>query len=112
MEPKPLCPTCHLELLPEFYFCPNCGRSVRPKPLATSISKQISIYLISFFLPPFGLVPAIKYLQQKDGKIIGIIAIVLTVLSIVIATYFTVAVIHSYSQLLTSQLNTTQIPGY
>lgn len=56
---------------------------MKDPPLSKTIAKQIGIYLLSALLPPFGLVPGIKYLRQKDdkSKMIGIAALVLTVLS-------------------------------
>ena len=86
MENSPVCPVCHLEVKSTDYFCFNCGKNLRPKPLSTSLTKQITIYLESFFLPPYGLIIGLRYLKQKDNasKIVGIAAIVLTVISILI----------------------------
>ena len=55
--------------------------------LSTSIGKQISIYAVSFFLPPFGLIPAYKYLKQAEFKYkkIGYIAVALTISSVVLS---------------------------
>jgi len=51
-----------------------------------SISKQILIYLVSFFLAPLGLGWGVKYIRSKDSKVkaIGVVAILLTVLAIII----------------------------
>lgn len=83
-----LCPMCHQAVLPEFYFCPNCGKNLREKPLSTSLSSQISIYLLSIVTPPLcfltiGYWHGMKYLKSKDPKAkeIGIISIVLMTLS-------------------------------
>ena len=86
MENSPVCPVCHLEVKSTDYFCFNCGKNLRPKPLSTSLTKQITIYLESFFLPPYGLIIGLRYLKQKDNasKIVGIASIVLTVISILI----------------------------
>lgn len=86
MEPlsQKRCPKCNAEVSESAYFCSNCGQALKPKPVETSIGKQIVIYAISFFLAPFGLGYAIKYLKQADkkAKIIGLISLVLTVVSI------------------------------
>ncbi len=78
------CPKCNAGASEEAYFCYNCGQVIKPRPENTSVSRQILIYLISFFLAPFGLVFAFKYLSQPDkkSKTIGIISIILTVVSI------------------------------
>lgn len=78
------CPKCKAEVPAEAYFCPNCGQVLRARPADTGIPKQILIYLVSFFLAPFGLGYAFTYLRQPDkkAKIIGWVAIGLTVLAI------------------------------
>lgn len=87
MEPdiQKLCPKCKAEVFEANYFCPNCGQVLRAKPADTGIPKQILIYLVSFFLAPFGLVYVFTYIRQPDKKarIIGIISLVLTALAIV-----------------------------
>ena len=108
-----ICSNCKLPVLPEFYFCPNCGRQLRPKPISVSIAKQIGVYLFSFLLPPLGLYPGIKYIRQSDGKtkIVGWIAIILTVVSIIITIYFFSGFMNQYSKTL-SQISSVQFKGY
>lgn len=81
------CKFCHFPVSENFYYCPNCGKNLKPAPLPTSITKQLYIYAISVFLPPLGLIPAIKYLLNKDqkAKMVGIIAIILTFASLIVA---------------------------
>jgi len=78
------CPKCFAEASEAAYFCYNCGQVLKPRPESTSISRQLLVYFISFFLAPFGLAFAFKYLNQPDqkSKTIGIISIILTVISI------------------------------
>jgi len=85
------CPHCNNPILPIDIFCPACGKKLKRSDLSTGIQKQIGVYLLSFFLPPFGLFPAIKYLRQADSKSkkIGVIALVLTVISILITISLT-----------------------
>jgi uncharacterized OB-fold protein len=80
------CPFCQFQVTEKDSFCPNCGRKIREKALSSTIWKQISIYLLSFLLPPLGLWPGFKYLKQKEQKLknIGIVAIILTFLSLII----------------------------
>lgn len=86
MEPniQKLCPKCKAEVSAEAYFCPNCGQVLKSRPADTGIPKQILIYLISFFLAPFGLGYAFSYMKQPDKKsrTIGMIALGLTILAI------------------------------
>jgi hypothetical protein len=69
-------------------------------PPATSVSKQIIVYLISFFLAPLGLWYAWKYLKQDDrkSKIIGAVVIALTIVSIAFAIWTAVGLFNSISQ--------------
>ncbi|HVF69125.1 MAG TPA: hypothetical protein VNA13_01025 [Xanthomonadales bacterium] len=105
------CPSCNLPVLSVFYFCPNCAKSLRPKPLSTSIGNQIGIYLLSALVPPFGLVPGIKYLLQKSGKAkaVGAVAVLLTIISIALTVQFATNVINQFNQQLNSQLQINQL---
>src|SRR3989344_8945537 len=85
------CPNCKNQVLPIDIFCPACGKKLKNGEFSTGIQKQIGVYLVSFFLPPFGLFPAIKYLRQANpkSKTIGAIALALTVVSILVTIYLT-----------------------
>lgn len=102
MEPNITCTICKLSIQASWNFCPNCGKILREKPLSTSLFKQLTIYAISFFLPPFGLGMAFQYLKQKETKarMIGIISIFLTVLSIVLVIMTFKSFMDYYSKIL------------
>ena len=78
------CEKCKYQIQTDWYFCPNCGKILKEKPI--TIRKQIGIYLVSFFLAPLGLGWGFRYIRSKDKKIklVGIISIVLTVISMVL----------------------------
>jgi len=80
------CRACHAPVLPSAYFCSQCGKKLKEPPLSTSAAKQILVYFVSFFLTPFGLGYAFKYLKQPGlkARIIGVVAILLTILAIVL----------------------------
>lgn len=75
-----------MEVRPNDYFCFNCGKNLKPKPPSTFLTQQIIVYLKSFFLPPYGIIFGIRYLRQKDktSKVVGIISIILTILSVLV----------------------------
>lgn len=104
------CKECGREISDEALACPNCGKPQRNKPPSVSLSRQIIVYLVSLFLPPFGLWYAWKYLKQKDGKSkkIGIAAIILTVISII----FTIWFIEGFVNLINQILNSVNIYSY
>jgi hypothetical protein len=80
------CLSCKTVTRADSYFCPNCGKKLRSKPLSTAFVSQLGVYFLSFFIPPFGLIPAFTYLRQegRTAKTVGSIAIVLTVLSLLL----------------------------
>jgi len=82
---------------------------LRPKPLPTSISSQVILYLKSIIFLPLGIIWGIRYLRQPDkrSKIVGLITIILTIVIIVIATRATVNFIDTLNDQINSQL---QIP--
>jgi hypothetical protein len=106
MENVVFCPVCHLQVRPTDYFCFNCGKNLRSKPLSTSLNQQIIMYLESFFLPPYGLIIGMRYLKQKDdaSKIVGVVAIILTVISILVFIKVTQDLIKTINTKLNTQL--------
>jgi hypothetical protein len=91
IPPGIVCSSCNTPMMWSANFCPNCGNSLRAIPPTTSVSRQIIVYLVSFFLAPFGLWYAWKYLKQDDrtSKIIGAVAIALTIVAVVLTIWTT-----------------------
>ena len=100
-----LCPVCHQPVPPNAYFCPNCGAPLRTKP--PGIGQQLSAYLVSFFLPPFGLAYSFKFLRQNDpiAKRAGWITIILTVVSLILTVWLSELFINSLNQSINQSLN-------
>lgn len=105
-----ICPFCHNPVVETFYFCPNCGKNLKTPPVSTTVLKQIGIYAVSILLPPLGLWPGIKYLRQnsKKAKIVGLIAIILTIVSTTIIVWLAIGIINQASQSFTRQMNLNQ----
>ena len=83
-----ICPYCHQPVLPQFYFCPNCGNKLNSAPLSTTPLAQAEIYAFSIVLPfiaflAVGKWPGLKYYRSKDpkAKSIGTTAWILMILS-------------------------------
>lgn len=107
-----LCRFCNAPVSDSFFFCPTCGKKLHEPPI--TIAKQISIYLVSIFLPPLGLWPGIKYISQKDEKtkMVGIIAIILTITSTIITVWLFMNTITGITSSISSPLNQYQNLGY
>ncbi len=103
-----VCPVCRNSIDLTDFFCRACGAKLKEKPPSISLFKQLSLYALSFLLPPFGLIPAIKYLRQEDSKSkqVGIIAIVLTVISLIVSIMLIFNFMNTYSQAITGQIGT------
>jgi hypothetical protein len=103
-SPGIICSACNAQMLSSAKFCSNCGRLLRTMAPSTSVSKQIIVYLVSFFLAPFGLWHAWKYLKQEDrkSKIIGAVAIALTLVAVAVAIWTTAGLINSVGVYLNS----------
>lgn len=107
------CPQCGTGIPVTDYFCPHCGKKIKDPPPSTSAWGQIKAYAFSILVPPFGIIPAIRYLRQADGKskTIGIVIIILTLISLVITVIYGVKYINSINEELQKQLGPLQI-GY
>ena len=93
MEPN-ICLVCHQSLLPQYYYCPNCGTKVNSAPLSTTPLTQTWIYALSIVLPMILFIfvtkwPGIKYFKSSDPKAkrIGEIAWTLIILSTIITIW-------------------------
>ncbi|PIU69310.1 hypothetical protein COS81_00435 [candidate division WWE3 bacterium CG06_land_8_20_14_3_00_42_16] len=104
MEVPLACPRCHTVVNPDDYFCANCGEKLKKPQFSLSHWKVITIYLVSFLLPPSGLYFGLKYLRQNDEKLkkVGKLAIVLTGVSLAITIIMTVLSIRLASEIIKS----------
>ncbi|MDP2860096.1 MAG: zinc ribbon domain-containing protein [bacterium] len=107
MDQLPTCPKCQNNIYPTDFFCSVCGYKLKEVPLSASFLKQLSIYLISFLLPPLGLIPAIKYLRKDEGKfkLIGIIAVILTLVSVIASAGILLGFMDTIGKTLNGQLD-------
>lgn len=101
------CPKCHVDVRLSDYFCFNCGQALRTKPESVSLVKQMTVYLLSFLLPPLGIIWGIRYLRQdgSNSKIVGTVAIVLTLISLAVTLVFTINLANTVNQQIESQMN-------
>lgn len=102
-----ICPKCHSVVEPTDYYCYNCGTNLKPAPPPVTMSAQVSLYLISFLLPPLGLFRGFKYLKQKENKYktIGVIAVLLTLFSLLLALAATSSFVNGINSEVNKQLD-------
>jgi uncharacterized membrane protein YvbJ len=102
-----VCPRCYGRVPDNANFCPACGKRLKEEAPATTVSRQLTVYLVSLLLPPFGLWYAWKYLKQSDSKSrkIAITAIILTVVALIFTFWTTKAFLDLMDQQIKS-LNT------
>jgi len=89
-----LCPQCHQPVLPEYYYCPNCGKSLHEPPLSISVGAQVGLYTLSIIMPVICFLAinqwkGVKYMKSADlrAKQIGLIATALMVISTVVVVW-------------------------
>lgn len=88
-------------------FCPSCGFKIKEPTVTVTIAKQIAMYLLSFFLPPLGLIPGIKYIRFGDdtAKKVGIALIIITIISTAISIWLYLGFINRVNELINQQLS-------
>jgi hypothetical protein len=100
------CSGCHQPVNQNDYFCHECGKKLRSPPLSTSISSQIWLYIKTLLLPPLGLIWGFRYLRQPDtkSKLIGWIAIIITIIETIWLIQTTVKVVNDTNQQINQQM--------
>ena len=95
-----ICPKCGSMVPASAYFCPQCGKPLKAKPISTSFSKQVLVYLVSFFLPPFGLTYTWQYYKQGDekSKEIALFSLILTIVSVILTLWAANSIMSSLTQ--------------
>lgn len=106
MDETSLCPGCHIAVRPTDYFCFNCGKNLHSAPPGTTPADQIKLYLGSVFLAPMGIFWGLRYLRvdNRRSKIVGIIAIVLSVVMIILVARYTVHLVNTINSQVEKQL--------
>lgn len=107
-----VCPVCHQPVLPNYYFCPNCGAKVHDPPLSTTPLTQLGLYAFSIVLPIICYLliskwKGIVYLRSKDERAreVGVIACCLLALSTFATFYYAYVWTEEALQQATSQVN-------
>jgi amino acid transporter len=110
MDITNLCPACHQPVEQSDYFCRNCGRNLRKKPLTTSAGHQIMLYLGSIFLFPLGFIWGIRYIREdsRDAKTIGMMCLIISIVVLFIIILLTASIISNINNQVNQQLQMYQ----
>lgn len=99
------CPVCHIAVRPTDFFCFNCGKNLHAPPPGITPADQIKLYLGSVFLTPMGIIWGLRYLREDNqtSKIVGIIAMILSIVTLIVVTQYTVSLVNSINSQLGTQ---------
>jgi hypothetical protein len=114
VEPQIICPKCERRIDPSFYFCPNCGKKIKEKPVSIELWPQIKLYLISVMLPPLGIGLTIRYLrsESKKANVIGVVSLILTVSALIYVTWYSINFVNEFNKQLNSELGKYEQIGF
>ncbi len=113
VSPSSICTVCHQPVIPQYYFCPNCGAKLNSAPLSTTIQTQAWIYAFSIILPMICFIfvtrwPGMRYYKSEDPKAkqIGQVAWILIILSTVFVIWFATVLTQRMIQSTVDSINT------
>jgi len=108
-----VCSVCHQPILPQYYFCPNCGAKLNSAPLSTTVATQAWIYALSIVLPMILFIfitrwPGLRYIRSSDPKAkkTGYIALSLLILSTIVTLWLVVVWTQETIQSTVNSINT------
>lgn len=101
------CPACRQPVDSTDYFCRNCGKNIRPRPLSISIGSQLVLYFKTLLLPPLGFIWGFRYLRQSSigSKLVGLFVIILTLAELIWLIQATVYAIDTVNRQLYQQMH-------
>lgn len=111
------CKYCKSPTQENFYFCPNCGKKLKEPPFKFSLAKSITIIIAAFLLPPFGIIPGVKYFLKDDkrAQFVGLITIGVTIIATGLMIIITSRVINyykeAYNQIIQIQSSMNAVPS-
>lgn len=111
------CKFCKSPTQESFYFCPNCGKKIKEPPFKFSLAKAITVIVAAFLIPPFGIIPGVKYFLKDDrrAQFVGLITIAVTILATGLMIIVTSRVLNyykdAYNQVMQIQSSTNSVPS-
>lgn len=105
------CPKCQNMVISSDFFCRYCGKSLRKKPVSLTVWGQLGLYIFCVLFPPFGLIPAYKYLRdtREKARIVGVVGVFLTLLTLIITIFASGQIISSFMGEFNSQINSLKL---
>lgn len=100
------CKFCNLPITRADYFCPNCGKKLKDKPVSMSFWPLIWLFVLSSVLPPLGILLTIRYIKSEDerARTVGWISLVVTVVALIVTLLISKSLLDSVNQQINTQL--------
>lgn len=113
IETSLTCPFCSAQIDPKDYFCPNCGKKIREKPVGLGFWAMVSLFGLSTLAPPLNLPLTIRYLKSPDEKVrtAGWISLVVSIISFGVLTWLGVVWAQSVNRQMNESLKQYQNLG-
>ncbi len=111
------CKFCKSPVQENFYFCPNCGKKIKEPPFKFSLGKSITIIVVAILIPPFGIIPGVKYFLKDDrrAQFVGLITIAVTIIATGLMLIITSRVLNyykdAYNQVMQIQSSMNAVPA-
>lgn len=105
-----VCKYCSLPVTPVDYFCPNCGKKLKDKPVSIGFWALVWLFGLSAFAPPFGIGLTIKYMRAEDeqARTLGWISLVVTLVALIVTILLTKTLMENLNQQINSQMQNYQ----
>lgn len=72
-----------------------------------TLGKKVGLYIFSILIPPFGIIPAIRYIRNSDPSIkkVGITLLILTLIAFIVNVWIGIYFMNTLNETINQQLN-------
>lgn len=105
-----VCKYCSLPVTPVDYFCPNCGKKLKDKPVSTGFGALVWLFGLSAFAPPFGIGLTIKYMKSEDeqARALGWVSLIVTIVALILTILLTKSLMDNLNQKINTEMQKYQ----
>lgn len=104
--PSTYCKFCSATVSVGDYFCRDCGKKLKEKPVSLGPLPLLWLFVLSAFLPPFGIGLSIKYIrdQNEKARVVGWVSLLITAIVIILSVQFTLSAMQTINQQINSEM--------